>query len=194
MGYTSKSIKEIEIWLKENLTEEKYYHSLGTMKCAIGLAERFNLDTEKAQIAGLLHDCAKNFDKSKLIELVDKCNTEIFPREISAPKVLHAPIGAYVAKEIFGVTDEEILSAIRFHTIARINMSDFEKIIFIADKIETETREKELHDKVTELLDKENGLNSAMCFLLERTIKYLNTKQIKPDQSTIDICNWFMKK
>ena len=69
MSYTSKSIEEIEEWLKNNLTEEKYLHSIGVMDMAKMLALKFNLDIEKAKVAGLLHDCAKNLDTEEMKKL-----------------------------------------------------------------------------------------------------------------------------
>ena len=194
MSYTSKSIEEIESWLKNNLTEEKYLHSIGTMETSKVLAMKFNLDIEKAQIAGLLHDCAKNLCIDEMKELAKNSEIEIFPRELSHIKVLHAPCGAIIAKENFGVTDEEILSSIRFHTIGRKNMSDFEKIIFIADKIELKTRERAIFDAAFSCLEQEDGLDRAMCFLLGRTIKYLIDKNVEIEFDTIETYNCFICK
>jgi nicotinate-nucleotide adenylyltransferase len=141
-------------YLKENLTEEKFSHSLGTAQCAKELAHKFNLDEEKAYLAGLLHDCAKGGECPAEVEL-----TEL---ERNAPKTVHAPAGAHLAREKFNITDPEILSAIRWHTIGNDNMTDFEKIIFIADKIEPNTRSKDFTEKILALLDEENGLDKAM--------------------------------
>ena len=132
MLYTSKSFGEIKTWLRENLTREKYCHSLGTMVCAAELAKMFNADVKKAETAGLLHDCAKNIPNEKMLEMVKTYNIDVYKNEINTPKILHAPLSAYIAKNEFGVQDEEILSAIRFHTIAKKEMSLLEKIIYIA--------------------------------------------------------------
>ena len=125
----------INNWLKANLSEERYEHSLGTAECARELAKKFGCDEEKAYFTGLIHDCAKHLAKDKTMEII---NTKIHLEEgeLCSPKTHHAPVGAYIAKQEFGIEDEEILSAIRWHTIGKVNMTTFEKIIFLADKIE----------------------------------------------------------
>ena len=132
MPYTKINSEEILKWLKENLTEERYIHTLGTAECAKELASRYGLNEEKAYTAGLLHDCAKCFSTEKLLDII-KDNLDIDESEMLNYKTLHAPVSAYVAEKEFGVTENEILSAIRWHTLGKVDMSDFEKIIFLAD-------------------------------------------------------------
>ena len=124
MDYIKISTEDLLDWLKKNLCEERYEHSLGTAECAKMLAEKYNLDSEKAYVAGLLHDCAKCFSNEKLLAIIDK-NLDIEEIEKMNCKTLHAPVSAYIAKTEFGVDDEEILSSIRWHTIGKIGMSDF---------------------------------------------------------------------
>ena len=126
-------------WLKANLDEERYEHSIGTAECAAELAERFGLDKEKAYLCGLIHDCAKCFKNEELREAICNC-TDLCDGELINPKTYHAPAGALLAKQELGICDEEILSATRWHTLGKIEMSDFEKIVFLADKIEKRTR------------------------------------------------------
>ncbi len=192
MNYTNQSLEDIKKWLKEHLTEEKYLHSIGAMECAGKLAEKFNLDKEKAEIAGLLHDCAKNFSKKDMFKFVEEHKIEVLPKELEHLKTLHAPLSAYTAQNEFGVTDEEILAAIRYHTIGRKEMSDFEKVIFIADKIEPNTREPEKQEEVMSVLYSDNGLNRAMALLFQATINYLRSQNKEVDEQTIEICKYFM--
>lgn len=183
MDYT-----EILKWLKENLNEERYFHTLGTAECAKGLAEKYNLDCEKAYLAGLLHDCAKCFSNEKLLDIIHK-NLDVEKCEMLNYKTLHAPVSAYIAQKEFNVTDREILSAIRWHTLGKLEMSDFEKIIFLADKIEPNTRDKEYSDKIRLLLDEENGLNKALLKCYKETIKSLVKRDLKICIITIEIYN-----
>ncbi len=183
MDYT-----EIKEWLKENLNEERYIHSLGTADCAKELAAKFGLDSEKAYLAGLLHDCAKCFSKEKLLEIIH-AHLNVEESEMLNYKTLHAPVSAYYAKEIFKVTDDEILSAIRWHTLGRIEMTDFEKIIFLADKIEPNTRDKEYAAIIRSYLDEENGLNKALLKCYKETIKSLVKRDLKICLLTIEIYN-----
>ena len=188
MVYTKINEKEITKWLKENLNEERYMHSLGTAQCAKELAEKFKLNTEKAYIAGLLHDCAKCFPKEKLLDIIHQ-HIDVEESEMLNYKTLHAPVSAYYAEHQFGVTDMEILSAIRWHTLGRLEMSDFEKIIFLADKIEPNTRDREYSAIIRSYLDEENGLNKALLKCYKETIKSLVKRDLKICLLTIEIYN-----
>ncbi|MFR1671944.1 MAG: bis(5'-nucleosyl)-tetraphosphatase (symmetrical) YqeK [Candidatus Gastranaerophilaceae bacterium] len=188
MDYTNKQTEEILNWLKENLSEERYFHTLGTAECAKELAQNYNLDKEKAYTAGLLHDCAKCFTTEKLLEII-KGNLDVEESEMLNYKTLHAPVSAYIAEKEFGVCDDEILSAIRWHTLGKTDMSLFEKIIFLADKIEPNTRDKEHIENIREILKEENGLNKALLKLYKETIKSLVKRDLKICLTTIEIYN-----
>ncbi len=175
-------------WLKDNLSEKRYIHSIGTAECARDLAIKFGLDSEKAYMAGLLHDCAKCFSNEKLLEIINN-NLNVQKIELMNYKTLHAPVSAYIAKNNFGVEDNEILSAIRWHTLGKIDMTDFEKIIFLADKIEPKTRDKDYLEEVRDYLKEENGLNKAMLKCYKETIKSLVKRDLKICPVTIDIYN-----
>ena len=188
MNYTNKSANEIEEWLSENLDDERFEHSFGVADTAKNLAKTYNLNSEKAYIAGLLHDCAKCFSSDKLLNII-KSNIEIEDCELINPKTYHAPVSAYYAKKEFGVEDNEILSAIRWHTIGKLNMTDFEKVIFIADKIEPKTRPIEYINRIKPKLDEKNGLDKALLECYKGTIKSLVDRNLKICTSTIDIYN-----
>ncbi len=183
MDYT-----EILKWLKENLNEKRYIHTLGTADCAKELAQKFGLNSEKAYLAGLLHDCAKCFSNEKLLDIIHQ-HLNVEECEMLNYKTLHAPVSAYIAEKEFKITDKEILSAIRWHTLGRLDMTDFEKIVFIADKIEPNTRDKEYSDKIRVLLDEENGLNKALLKCYKETIKSLVKRDLKICLLTIEIYN-----
>ncbi len=183
MDYT-----EILKWLKENLNEKRYIHTLGTADCAKELAQKFGLNSEKAYLAGLLHDCAKCFSNEKLLDIIHQ-HLDVEECEMLNYKTLHAPVSAYIAEKEFKITDKEILSAIRWHTLGRLDMTDFEKIVFIADKIEPNTRDKEYSDKIRVLLDEENGLNKALLKCYKETIKSLVKRDLKICLLTIEIYN-----
>lgn len=183
-----KDTTYINNWLKENLSDERYIHTLGTADCAKELAKKYNLDCEKAYQAGLLHDCAKCFSNEKLLEII-KENLEVEEAEMLNYKTLHAPVSAYIAENEFEITDKEILSAIRWHTLGKLDMSDFEKLVFIADKIEPNTRDKEYSEKIRTLLEEENGLNKALLKCYKETIKSLVKRNLKICLLTVEIYN-----
>ena len=183
MDYT-----EILSKLKNNLNEERYIHTLGTAECAKELANKFKLDCEKAYLAGLLHDCAKCFSNEKLLDIIQK-NLNIEECEMLNYKTLHAPVSAYIAEKEFQISDKEILSAIRWHTLGKLDMTDFEKIVFLADKIEPNTRDKEYSEKIKKLLDEPNGINKALLKCYKETIKSLIKRDLKICLLTIEIYN-----
>ena len=189
---TNCTIDYIKSWLKENLNEERYEHSLGTAECAKMLAEKYGIDGEKAYFAGLIHDCAKCLHWEETEKILHYISLE--EGEFENYKTHHAPVGAYLAAEEFGVDDPEILSAIRWHTIGKLDMSLFEKIIFLADKIEIRTRPKEYREPITKMLDEDNGLDKALLLCYENTIKSLVDRKLTICTATIDIYNELLKK
>ena len=191
MIYTSNN--EILGWLKENLSDERYLHTLGVAETSKELANLFNLDEEKAYLAGLLHDCAKGFSNEKLLEIIN-ANLKIDECEMVNPKTYHAPVGAFVAEKEFNITDIEVLSAIRWHTIGKIDMSNFEKVIFIADKIEPKTRPSCMIDRIRPKLFLKNGLDKALLECYKITINSLTDRNLKICISTIEIYNELLSK
>jgi len=173
-------------WLKDNLNDERYEHSIGVAECAMELAERFGLDKEKAYLCGLIHDCAKCFSNEELKNAICDCK-DLCDGELINPKTYHAPAGAILAKNELGICDEEILSATRWHTLGKIEMSDFEKIIFIADKIEKRTRPLEHREPIEKALEK--GLDNALLVCYGSTIKSLVDRNLKICFQTIEIYN-----
>ena len=190
------SIDEIKNYLKENLSSERYFHTLGVMQEAIELAKRYNADIKKAEIAGLLHDNAKCMTKEDLRKFISENLHDLDKNELKNYKTLHAPVGAYFAKEKFKISDPEIISAIRWHTLGRVNMTLLEKIVFLADKIEKNTRDIEYRNQIIKILDEnegELGLNKALfrCFI--ETVKSLAERKLYICTTTIDVYNWLLE-
>jgi len=173
-------------WLKENLNEERFEHSLGTAECAKELAEKYGLDSDKAYLCGLIHDCAKCFSNDELKNAICNCQ-DLCDGELTNPKTYHAPAGAILAKNELGICDEEIISATRWHTLGRKEMTDFEKIIFIADKIEKRTRPAEYREPIEKALKK--SLDHALLVCYGNTIKSLVDRNLKICFQTVDIYN-----
>ncbi len=185
MAYTKYSTDELKQKLRSCLNEERYIHSLGVMEMAVKLAGEYNLNREKAEIAGLLHDCAKCLKNEELIKysnLFEDC-------EKISSKTWHAPAGAIIAQKEYDINDEEILSAVRWHTIGRKNMSDFEKIIFLADKIEHRTREAGFREKIENVLNSSHNLDLALLKSFKLTIKSLLKRSLPVCYQTIDVYN-----
>ena len=122
--------------LKKILKPERYEHSLSVSFTCVCLAMRYGVDLNKAEVAGLVHDCAKQFSDEELIKLCKKEKVELTDDMLKAPQVIHSVFGAVYARKEFGIEDEDILSAIYYHTLGKPNMSLLEAIVFTADYIE----------------------------------------------------------
>lgn len=180
-------------WLKENLTEKRFNHSLGCAQTAKKLAKLFNQDEDKAYLAGLVHDCAKNFPDEKLINIVrNEIKTGFNETELKNPKTYHAIAGAYIIQKEFEIDDAEIISGVRNHTIGKLNMSLFDKIIFLADKIEPTSRDEKYTAKLWKLIKKNKGvlgLDTALFKCFCETIKSLVKRKLYICPTTIDVYN-----
>lgn len=182
------TIEYAKDWLKSHLTSVRYEHSLGTADVAKKLANKYNLDEDKAYFTGLIHDCAKCLSKDEEKKILEDKKVILSEEELLSPKTFHAPIGAYIAANEFGISDSEVLSAIRWHTIGKVNMTLFEKVIFLADKIEPRTRPKDCTD-ISLVLDEDNGLNKALVMCYKNTIKSLADRELYICMPTIEIYN-----
>lgn len=129
-------IEKMQERLKKVLNEHRYNHSIGVMNEAVRMAETFHEDTEKARVAGLLHDCGKYLGKDEAVVLAGAYGVELDMDTLNCPPVIHAPVGAIIANREYKVTDLDILEAIKNHTVAGIEMSNLSKIIYIADMTE----------------------------------------------------------
>ncbi len=121
--------------IKNLLGRERYQHTAFVLKAALKLASKLNLDLKKVESAALLHDIAKAKNDTELKEIVKNSKWEPDQLEMAITPVLHAPAGAVLAEEIFGVTDIEVLEAIRFHTLGHPEMGKIPQVIYAADFI-----------------------------------------------------------
>lgn len=126
----------MEDYLKNNLSDKRFKHSLGVRDSSIELALKYGFDAEKARIAGLIHDAAKEKTIEELVAIATKNGYILDDVSKSSPSIMHGFASKIIAKEEMGVEDEDILNAIEFHTTGRKNMSPLEKIIYLADYIE----------------------------------------------------------
>ena len=130
------NLEEMSRKLKRYIDTNRFYHTQGVRYTSTAMAMAHGADLVKAETAGLLHDCAKCISDQKKIRICDKNHIEITDVERDNPFLLHSKVGAYIAAEKYGVKDQEILDAIRYHTTGRPGMRPLEQIVFIADYIE----------------------------------------------------------
>ena len=170
--------------IKRRLTITRYRHTLGVIETALHLCSKYGCDAEKARTAALLHDCAKHMTKHDCIRYgIDASD---MPDDL-----IHAPLGAAVAKAEFGVTDSEILDAIRYHTTGRAGMTKLEKIIFIADAIEPSRNYPEV-EMLRQLAEKD--LDCAVYEYLVQMEPYLKSKGCVMDKNSIAARNELKKR
>jgi predicted HD superfamily hydrolase involved in NAD metabolism len=173
-------MKKIKKYLKKHLTKERYHHTVGVAYTAMSMAMKYNPQPDnnefmiKAEIAGLLHDCAKCMDNDKKIRICNKNQISYSKIEAENPYLLHGKVGAYIARKEFDILDEDILNAITWHTTGRPDMSLLEKIIFVADYIEPSRRPIPELNLIRQLAF--TDIDQAVIKILENTLKYLNEK------------------
>ncbi len=127
---------QMTMMLKKTLSEYRLRHTLSVAETAVWLAKQFGVDPAQAHLAGMLHDCAKGMDAPTLLQLIRTGGISADELELSMPALLHAPAGAALAKSQYHVSDQNVLSAIRWHTTGRRNMTPLEKVVYLADMIE----------------------------------------------------------
>ena len=129
--------EKLRLAMEKELSSGRYIHTLGVAYTASCLAMAHEENMENAMIAGLLHDCAKGMHGSEQVAICEKAHLPMSAVERSNPSaLLHAKVGAYLAEHKYGVTQPDIINAIRYHTTGRPDMSKLEKIVYIADYIE----------------------------------------------------------
>ena len=165
--------------VKKRLPDNRYAHVVGVLNTATALAIRFGVPQEKAQVAAILHDVAKFSDREWMKSIIEKKGMDPLLLEYHS-ELWHAPVGAYLASYEFGVTDEDVLNAIRYHTTGRAGMSDLEKVIYIADLVEPNRKFRGV-EELRQL--KEQGLDVMMEACVKHSIDFLVSKNqpVYPD-------------
>ncbi len=161
--------------LKSKLDPIRYEHTLSVSYTCMNLAMRYGADLQKAELAGLLHDCAKRFTDQELIARCRKHDIELTEWDLRAPAVIHAKNGAWLAQHKFGIEDDEILEAIRCHTTGKPGMGLLDKILYIADYIEPRRYKAADLPRIRQLAyqDLDQGLNE----ILDGTQTYLEGRE-----------------
>lgn len=180
--------KEINKYLKEHLNPKRYAHSIGVMETAVKMADIYGADKNKAEIAGLVHDCAKNMSSEELINYANMYNIRVDNILKTSPSLLHGPVGAYVAKELFNI-DQDIFDSIYYHTTGKADMSILTKIIYLADYIEP-TRTFPGVEKLRKISFE--NLNDGLILAFNNTINFVIQKNGLIHCNTIEARNYLI--
>jgi len=177
--------------LKTVLSEKRFAHSLEVAQIASELARNYGVDPRKAEIAGLLHDCAKEIPFPLLLQKADRYGLELDEIERQSPELLHALIGAEVAYEEFGIKDPDILSAIAKHTTGSKDMSALDEVIYIADYLDPLRNYQNLH-VVRELAFKD--IKQAVSQTAREVLNYLIKRDVLIHPRTLECWNTYVEK
>ena len=179
--------------LESKLTKKRFEHSLGVEYVSGCLAMVHGADIDKALTAGLLHDCAKCLSASDKISKCKKHGLPISDVELANPELLHAKLGAFYAREKYGVDDSVILSAIEFHTTAKPAMTLLEKIVFVADYIEP--NRKPLPEIAEIRQEAFTDIDKSIVHILKNTLSYLESGDCgDTDEMSVKTYNYYMNK
>ncbi|MCI8566072.1 MAG: nicotinate (nicotinamide) nucleotide adenylyltransferase [Lachnospiraceae bacterium] len=187
--YYKGPAENLTMAIKHRLSAGRFLHTLGVEETAQGLANKYGADAERARIAALLHDIAKPLDTKEILRICEEGGDPIREEERACEKVLHARAGAVIAEKEFGVTDPEILNAIRFHTTGRPEMSLLEKIIFIADYIEPGRSKAPNLDKIRR--EAALDLNRCVCMIARDTLQHLREIGSHVDKKTEETYEYY---
>lgn len=185
-------LHKIRKQLLKALDHKRYEHTQGVAYTSAALAMRYGEDIKKAELAGLLHDCAKCLDNEKKLQICKKNNIAVTEAEIKNPFLLHAKVGGFLAKSKYGVDDEEIFQAILSHTTGRPGMSLLEKIVYIADYIEPARDHASNLDEIRRLSFVD--LDIALLQILEDILKHLKSSKKDIDPMTQLTYDYYKRK
>lgn len=170
-GIPYEEIEPLRKKMKKQMNTKRYRHTVGVEYTAVSLAMRYGADLRQAALAGLLHDCAKCLGEQEILKECTRYNISYNGTEARQPYLLHAKLGAYYAREKYGIGDSEICSAIRYHTTGRAGMALLEKIIFTADYIEPHRKMLDMLPAIRQMAFID--LEEAVYMILHETISYL---------------------
>lgn len=177
-------------YLKENLSQKRYQHSLNVASECRKLAEKYGEDPDKAYFAGLLHDVCKELSGEKQKALVLESGFAVCREELETRSLWHAIAGAYFVKNVFGVEDIDIINSIRFHTVGRAGMTRLEEIVYLADLISVDRTYKDV-DKMRKFVY--NDLNEAMLEAFRFSIKSVIKKEGMIPLCTVEGYNFYSR-
>lgn len=164
--------------LQKTLSAERYRHTLGVEQTAVALAELHGEDVEKTRIAALLHDCARCLDSAEMRRLVGARAGTLKLRAL-----MHAPAGVKLARQQYGVEDDQVLSAIRWHTTGRQDMTRLEKIVYLADFIEPN---RPFYPGLEALREEAfRDLDRAVRMAAENAMRFVRARGLDPDENTL---------
>ena len=186
-------MRELEKKMKKAQDAKRFEHTLGVEFTAASLAMRYGASVTDAQIAGVLHDCAKCLSDEKRLKIRRKHGIPVSEVERRNPYLLHAKAGACLAEEKYEIQNRpEVVDAIRYHTTGREDMGLLEKIVFVADYIEPGRRHAPNLPEIRRLAFE--NLDKAVLRILEDTLKHLRKSGGEIDTMTETAYRYYLDR
>lgn len=182
-------ILEFRKKLKSKLSPMRYEHSLSVSFICISLAMRHGGSLEQAELAGLLHDCAKRYDDDAILEHCAKHHIVLTDDERKVPAVLHAKYGAWMVENRYHVPDDAVIGAVACHTTGKPDMSLLDKILYTADYIEPRRYQAENLGIMRRLAYED--LDEAVFRIMESTLAYLQRKGTPIDPISLEAYDYY---
>jgi predicted HD superfamily hydrolase involved in NAD metabolism len=183
---------QVLTWLQAEVPESRIRHILRVETMAIDLAGRHGIDPEKASQAAIMHDLAKFFKPERLLAMATDHGVAIDPVTQAAPHLLHAEVGAIVAREVFQVTDKAVLAAIANHTMGQPGMDTLSCIVYLADGLEPGRGKTDELNALRKICQKD--LKEAMWRSADFSLQYLLRSQQLIHPRTVMTRNWFLQE
>ena len=171
--------------------EGRFRHSLGVARMAERLAARHNASTGSARLAGLLHDVARTWSSDELLGYAAAHDIPVGVEAQAAPVLLHAAIGADIARNEYHVEDPAVLGAIAHHTVAAPGMSDLEKIVYLADTFEPS---RVYPGRSALEAAAFRSLDEGMLLGLKASMDHLASRNLKPLKETMALYDQMMER
>jgi predicted HD superfamily hydrolase involved in NAD metabolism len=191
IGEIMKEYEDIKSEIKLMLNSKRFQHSINVEKAAVMLGKIYGVEEYKCKIAGIAHDCAKYFNDKALITHANEYGIIIDNIQNKIPSLLHGPVAAMYSKETFNIYDQDILNAIWYHTTGRADMSNLEKIIYLADLIEESRDFKEVNSIRKKAV---NNLDEALLLACNCTLNYIMRSNTLIHPLTIEFRNSLLMK
>jgi len=172
--------------VRSRISGRRYAHVLGVARAGARLAALHGASSSAARVAGVVHDIAREWTPDALLEYAKRHDLVTTPTERAMPVLLHAPVAADVARREFGIEEEEILSAIAAHTVARRGMSVLDKCVFVADAVEPS---RTFADRPALWQLAQRDLERAFFSCVKSSILYLLGRGVPIASQTVEVYN-----
>ena len=177
--------------LRRTLSDKRLFHSVLVAATARKLAMLHGVDADQAALAGLLHDCAKCLPIASMQRIAKENRLLLDKETLQSGNLLHGHVGAVVAEKEYGITDPNVLSAIRCHTTGKVGMLPLDMILYLADKIEPSRRSYPALEEVRSLAQQD--LAAALRHSLESTLAYVRSQNTEPHPTTQQVADWLKR-